>query len=65
MTAFGRPQQRKKTQRELGYLSLEVMTDALEAARKPLLAAIDGSALGGGLEIALVVMLAYQLLRQN
>lgn len=41
MTAFVRPQLRKKTRRELGYLSLEVMTDALEAARKPLVATID------------------------
>ncbi|XWS53595.1 hypothetical protein CRYUN_Cryun10bG0014800 [Craigia yunnanensis] len=36
-----------------GYISIEVLSDTLEAARKPSVAAIDGLALGGGLEVAM------------
>ncbi|KAH7513384.1 hypothetical protein FEM48_Zijuj12G0194300 [Ziziphus jujuba var. spinosa] len=36
-----------------GYVSIEIVTDTLEAAKKPSVAAIDGLALGGGLEIAM------------
>ncbi|KAL5541883.1 hypothetical protein UlMin_009593 [Ulmus minor] len=36
-----------------GYVSVELLTDVLEAARKPSVAAIDGLALGGGLEVAM------------
>lgn len=36
-----------------GFISVELVTDTLEAARKPSVAAIDGLALGGGLEIAM------------
>ncbi|KAK9933812.1 hypothetical protein M0R45_020987 [Rubus argutus] len=36
-----------------GYISVEVITDTLEGARKPSVAAIDGLALGGGLEVAM------------
>ncbi|CAL5343344.1 unnamed protein product [Camellia sinensis] len=42
ITAFGGMQGRKK-----------VLTDIVEAARKPSVAAIDGLALGGGLEVAM------------
>ncbi|KAK5776397.1 hypothetical protein PVK06_044356 [Gossypium arboreum] len=38
---------------KLGFWSIEFVTDILEAARKPFVAAIDGPTLGGGLEIAL------------
>ncbi|XP_047316266.1 peroxisomal fatty acid beta-oxidation multifunctional protein MFP2-like [Impatiens glandulifera] len=37
-----------------GFVSIEILTDFLEAAKKPSVAAIDGLALGGGLEIAMV-----------
>ncbi|XP_041012143.1 glyoxysomal fatty acid beta-oxidation multifunctional protein MFP-a [Juglans microcarpa x Juglans regia] len=36
-----------------GYISIEIITDTVEAARKPSVAAIDGLALGGGLEVAM------------
>lgn len=36
-----------------GYVSIDILSDTLEAARKPSVAAIDGLALGGGLEVAM------------
>ncbi|KAI8009414.1 hypothetical protein LOK49_LG06G03330 [Camellia lanceoleosa] len=36
-----------------GFISVEVLADTVEAARKPSIAAIDGLALGGGLEVAM------------
>ncbi|KAH7666711.1 3-hydroxyacyl-CoA dehydrogenase protein [Dioscorea alata] len=38
---------------EVGYLSKVFLSDTLESARKPSVAAIDGLALGGGLELAM------------
>ncbi|XP_011082449.1 glyoxysomal fatty acid beta-oxidation multifunctional protein MFP-a isoform X3 [Sesamum indicum] len=52
VTAFG-GSQGKKTKMELGFMSIQIVTDTLEAARKPFVAAIEGPAFGGGLEIAL------------
>jgi enoyl-CoA hydratase/3-hydroxyacyl-CoA dehydrogenase len=36
-----------------GYVSIEILSDIVEASKKPSVAAIDGLALGGGLEIAM------------
>ncbi|XP_076894581.1 peroxisomal fatty acid beta-oxidation multifunctional protein MFP2-like [Bidens hawaiensis] len=36
-----------------GYVSINILSDTVEAARKPSVAAIDGLALGGGLEVAM------------
>ncbi|XP_006355812.1 glyoxysomal fatty acid beta-oxidation multifunctional protein MFP-a-like isoform X1 [Solanum tuberosum] len=52
VTAFGGSQQRK-THRELGFMSVDFITDTLEASRKPIVAAVEGFSLGGGFEIAL------------
>ncbi|XP_058077094.1 peroxisomal fatty acid beta-oxidation multifunctional protein MFP2-like isoform X2 [Magnolia sinica] len=51
ITAFGGLQ--GKVQPKPGYVSIDVLTDTFEAARKPSVAAIDGLALGGGLEVAM------------
>lgn len=53
ITAFGGIQEGKVVQPKPGVISVEVFTDLLEAARKPSVAAIDGLALGGGLEVAM------------
>ncbi|KAK8671150.1 hypothetical protein V6N13_037755 [Hibiscus sabdariffa] len=53
ITSFGGIQSGKVEQPKLGYVSVEILTDTLEAAKKPSVAAIDGLALGGGLEIAM------------
>ncbi|KAB1213968.1 Glyoxysomal fatty acid beta-oxidation multifunctional protein MFP-a [Morella rubra] len=54
ISALGRPQSGpiERIQKP-GYISVELITGTLEAARKPSVAAIDGLALGGGLEVAM------------
>ncbi|KAK7289912.1 hypothetical protein RIF29_03947 [Crotalaria pallida] len=52
ITAFGGIQEGKEISNP-GSISVEIITDTLEAARKPSVAAIDGLALGGGLEVAM------------
>ncbi|XP_078439828.1 multifunctional protein 2 [Wolffia australiana] len=53
ISAFGGVQQGQNEQPKVGYISIDVITDSFEGARKPSVAAIDGLALGGGLEIAM------------
>uniref|UniRef100_A0A5B7BC36 Putative fatty acid beta-oxidation multifunctional protein n=1 Tax=Davidia involucrata TaxID=16924 RepID=A0A5B7BC36_DAVIN len=53
ITAFGGLQGGKTAAPKPGFISVEILTDTLEAARKPSVAAIDGLALGGGLEVAM------------
>ncbi|KAG6664262.1 glyoxysomal fatty acid beta-oxidation multifunctional protein MFP-a-like isoform X1 [Carya illinoinensis] len=54
IAAFGGIQRGLREREEKpGYLSIEIITDTFEAARKPSVAAIDGLALGGGLEVAM------------
>ncbi|KAJ3669495.1 hypothetical protein LUZ60_011445 [Juncus effusus] len=55
ISAFGAIQGGKMSQEQpkVGYISIEVLTDTLEGAKKPSVAAIDGLALGGGLEVAM------------
>ncbi|RDX61094.1 hypothetical protein CR513_60704, partial [Mucuna pruriens] len=52
ITAFGGLQEVKERPRP-GWISVDIITDTFEAARKPSVAAIDGLALGGGLEVAM------------
>jgi enoyl-CoA hydratase/3-hydroxyacyl-CoA dehydrogenase len=42
-------------QPKVGYIAIDILTDTVEAATKPSVAAIDGLALGGGLEVAMVL----------
>ncbi|KAL6188561.1 hypothetical protein ACLB2K_039953 [Fragaria x ananassa] len=53
ISAFGGLQGGQKAEPKPGYISVEVITNAVEGARKPSVAAIDGLALGGGLEVAM------------
>ncbi|CAA6654312.1 unnamed protein product [Spirodela intermedia] len=53
INAFGGIQQGKAVEPKVGYISIDIITDSLEGARKPSVAAIDGLALGGGLEVAM------------
>ncbi|KAL8196130.1 hypothetical protein R6Q57_025130 [Mikania cordata] len=57
INAFGELQEGKGTSTGLvskpGYVSIDILSDTMEAARKPSVAAIDGLALGGGLEVAM------------
>ncbi|CAN6726492.1 unnamed protein product [Malus baccata var. baccata] len=53
ITAFGGLQEGQKQEPKPGFISVEVITDIVEGARKPSVAAIDGLALGGGLEVAM------------
>ncbi|RDX62412.1 hypothetical protein CR513_59262, partial [Mucuna pruriens] len=52
ISAFGGLQEAKERPKP-GWISVEIITDTIEAARKPSVAAIDGLALGGGLEVAM------------
>ncbi|KAG5555099.1 hypothetical protein RHGRI_012583 [Rhododendron griersonianum] len=54
ITAFGGFQAGKVPPPKPGLISVEILTDTVEAAKKPSVAAIDGLALGGGLEVAMV-----------
>ncbi|KAF5944693.1 hypothetical protein HYC85_018770 [Camellia sinensis] len=53
ITAFGGMQGGNIAPPKPGFMSVEVLTDTVEATRKPSVAAIDGLALGGGLEVAM------------
>lgn len=53
ISAFGGIQEGKTAAPKRGFVGVEVLTDTVEAARKPSVAAIDGLALGGGLEVAM------------
>ncbi|KAM7463093.1 hypothetical protein LguiA_031214 [Lonicera macranthoides] len=53
ITAFGGIQGGKMAAPKPGFVSVEVLSDTVEAAKKPSVAAIDGLALGGGLEVAM------------
>ncbi|KAB2599383.1 peroxisomal fatty acid beta-oxidation multifunctional protein MFP2 [Pyrus ussuriensis x Pyrus communis] len=53
INAFGGLQEGQKQEPKPGFISVEVITDIVEGARKPSVAAIDGLALGGGLEVAM------------
>ncbi|XP_052207261.1 glyoxysomal fatty acid beta-oxidation multifunctional protein MFP-a [Diospyros lotus] len=53
ITAFGSVQGGKVAPPKPGFISVEILTDTVEAANKPSVAAIDGLALGGGLEVAM------------
>ncbi|KAJ4903702.1 Peroxisomal fatty acid beta-oxidation multifunctional protein MFP2 [Raphanus sativus] len=53
ISGFGEVQKGTRKEPKVGYLSIDILTDLFEAARKPSVAAIDGLALGGGLELAM------------
>ncbi|KAH9765885.1 peroxisomal fatty acid beta-oxidation multifunctional protein MFP2 [Citrus sinensis] len=53
ITSFGGLQGGQLAEPKPGYISVEILTDTVEGGRKPSVAAIDGLALGGGLEVAM------------
>ncbi|PNX98506.1 glyoxysomal fatty acid beta-oxidation MFP-A protein [Trifolium pratense] len=52
ISAFSGLQEAKERPKP-GWISIEIITDTIEASKKPSVAAIDGPALGGGLEVAM------------
>ncbi|KAJ6854141.1 peroxisomal fatty acid beta-oxidation multifunctional protein MFP2-like isoform X2 [Iris pallida] len=46
-----------KKEAKIGSMSVDFVTDIIEGARKPSVAAVDGLALGGRLEIAMIVVM--------
>ncbi|CAF2126566.1 unnamed protein product [Brassica napus] len=53
ISGFGEIQKGTMKEPKVGYISIDILTDLLEAAKKPSVAAIDGLALGGGLELSM------------
>jgi enoyl-CoA hydratase/3-hydroxyacyl-CoA dehydrogenase len=53
ISSFGGVQGGQMMQPKVGYIAIDILTDTVEAATKPSVAAIDGLALGGGLEVAM------------
>ncbi|KAF3975732.1 hypothetical protein ACB098_02G049900 [Castanea mollissima] len=49
----GKQMDKGEMEQRPGYVSMEILSDTVEAAKKPSVAAIDGIALGGGLEVAM------------
>ncbi|EPS73418.1 hypothetical protein M569_01334 [Genlisea aurea] len=53
ISAFGKIQDKSIEAPRPGFVSLEILSDVVAAAKKPFVAAVDGLALGGGLEVAM------------
>ncbi|KAK6146180.1 hypothetical protein DH2020_020049 [Rehmannia glutinosa] len=53
ISAFGKIQDKTIQAPKPGFVSFEILGDIVAAANKPFVAAIDGLALGGGLEVAM------------
>ncbi|KAL7123819.1 hypothetical protein ABFS83_14G008000 [Erythranthe nasuta] len=53
ISAFGKIQDKTIQAPKPGFVSLEILSDVVAAATKPFVAAVDGLALGGGLEVAM------------
>ncbi|KAL3641917.1 hypothetical protein CASFOL_012732 [Castilleja foliolosa] len=53
ISAFGKIQDKTIQAPKPGFVSLEILSDVVAAGKKPFVAAVDGLALGGGLEVAM------------
>ncbi|KAI4372492.1 hypothetical protein MLD38_010714 [Melastoma candidum] len=53
ISAFGEIQSGRIEKPKPGFVAVEILTNTVEVAQKPSVAAIDGLALGGGLEVAM------------
>ncbi|XP_051152677.1 glyoxysomal fatty acid beta-oxidation multifunctional protein MFP-a [Andrographis paniculata] len=53
ISAFEKIQNKTVQAPRPGFVSLEILSDVVSAAKKPFVAAVDGLALGGGLEVAM------------